>query len=198
MDLLVVLGLFLAYVVGSIPTGYLFAKFFFKIDITEHGSGNIGASNVARVLGKRWFFLIFFLDALKAYAVMYYGVSVLCGGYVLDTTLPIVYSLAAATILGNAYSLFLCFKGGKGVATIAGIFAYLLPFELSIIALMLWLGIVGITHRPFIGSLVSVICVTSVYWGLYGGTHTLFLIFVCAWLVFRHLSNLKNWFSRVS
>ena len=66
-----ILFLISAYLVGSIPTGYLFAKYFFDCDITQEGSGNIGATNIGRVLGRRkYFFLIFFLDSFKAYGLL--------------------------------------------------------------------------------------------------------------------------------
>src|SRR5271156_4362785 len=94
-----VLELFGAYLVGSFPTGYLVAKWAGIADIRNHGSGNIGATNVARKLGIHFFFIVFFIDALKAYSYLKYVQSTThCARY--------HYLIAVALLLGNICSLF--------------------------------------------------------------------------------------------
>lgn len=180
-----------AYLIGSIPTGYWFCRYFFNLDITQHGSGNIGATNVARVLGKRWFLIIFFIDALKAY-----GVLALCALLAPGIDLfgvASIYIFAGAILVGNAYSPFLGFKGGKGVATAVGIFIYLLPFQLNFLFAVLWLILLKLTQKPFIASLVAAVTTVFFYWGLFNGAHTTFLVLICLWLTFRHLPNIIMW-----
>ena len=98
----------LAYLIGAIPTGYLIARLKGVRDIRQHGSGNIGATNVSRLLGIHYFFIIFFLDAGKAFLFM----------NTIKPYFPIdyLYFFAGILLLGNTCSLFLRFRGGKGVA----------------------------------------------------------------------------------
>lgn len=108
-----------AYILGSIPTGLLIglAK---GTDPRKVGSGNIGATNIGRIFGFRWFLVVFFLDLLKGLLATGAAALVLADASptALDFTLWI--ALALAVVTGNLYSLFLGFRGGKGVATSAG------------------------------------------------------------------------------
>ena len=139
----------LAFLCGSVPFGLLIGRAK-GIDIRQHGSGNIGASNVGRVLGKRYFFLCFALDFLKGF------VPTLAGGMVLgavgresaDTRTAVVWlSIMVAAVLGHVFSPWLKFKGGKGVATglgaMMGVFpVFTIPalgvFVVWLIALAIW------------------------------------------------------------
>src|SRR3989338_8377679 len=107
---------FTAYFTGSIPFGLLIARAVKGIDLREHGSKNIGATNVFRVVGKKWGILAFFLDALKG-AVPVILSSVLIPAF-RETSWPLWFGIAA--ILGHIFSPWLSFKGGKGVATSLG------------------------------------------------------------------------------
>ena len=97
-----------AYVIGSIPTGYLIVKHFKGIDIRETGSGSTGATNVKRVMGTKWFFIVLFLDAMEV------RFNILLSWHIL----PVAVSVAV--ILGHSKSLFLGFSGGKSVASGVG------------------------------------------------------------------------------
>ncbi len=117
--LLETLACAVAYLIGSIPFGYLIAKGVAGIDIRTVGSGNIGATNVGRTLGFRFFLIVFLLDAGKGFLPTFFLprlVSQVVGHAVLDLS-PL---LALAAILGHNYPIFLRFKGGKGVATTLG------------------------------------------------------------------------------
>jgi acyl phosphate:glycerol-3-phosphate acyltransferase len=105
-----------AYLVGSIPFGLIAGKLVRGVDIREHGSRNIGATNAARVLGTRWFFVVLFLDALKGAApcVVAIPLSAYAG-------VDLVIAAAVGALLGHFFSIYLRFKGGKGVATGLGV-----------------------------------------------------------------------------
>lgn len=134
------LPLLLAYVLGSIPFGLLLAKIFCKIDPRKSGSCNIGATNVARLCGKKWGFLALFFDLSKGVFAVFV-VSFLVSTYQIE--LPYAPQLAGfAAIFGHMFPLFLGFKGGKGVATTVGVYLALspLPFLVSgaICVLIIW------------------------------------------------------------
>jgi glycerol-3-phosphate acyltransferase PlsY len=124
----------LAYAVGSIPTGLWIGKALRGIDIREHGSGNTGATNAARVLGKKIGATILFLDILKGFA----PVIVLPTLFGMNSDPALVAILiGASAVAGHCFSVFLQFSGGKGVATALGVFLAIAPWE------MLFLLVVG-------------------------------------------------------
>jgi len=110
-----------SYLAGGIPTGYLLAWRFKGIDIREHGSGNPGAANVYRVVGRTAGGLTLFVDALKGF------LPVLMARHFFPTTYWVQILCGASAIVGHVWTIFLGFRGGKGVATSAGVFLALLP-----------------------------------------------------------------------
>ncbi|MBI5243921.1 MAG: glycerol-3-phosphate acyltransferase [Elusimicrobia bacterium] len=112
------------YVSGGVPSGYLIAKRFGRIDIREHGSGNPGAANVYRVMGPAAGAATLVIDALKGFA------PVLCARLVFPKDYSMMVLCGALAIVGHIFTVFLGFRGGKGVATSAGVFAALLPLPL--------------------------------------------------------------------
>jgi glycerol-3-phosphate acyltransferase PlsY len=119
-----------SYLLGAIPTSYLVSRAFAKIDLRHHGSGNLGATNLYRVLGWKYAVPVALFDILKgAIPVLVFAPQVS------DSEL---YGLACgvAAILGHVFSLFVNFKGGKGVATAAGVMLALTPIALGIAALV--------------------------------------------------------------
>jgi acyl phosphate:glycerol-3-phosphate acyltransferase len=124
------------YLVGSIPFGVVLAKAQ-HVDIRKQGSGNIGATNVARVLGKKAGLLTMLGDVLKGFLVVF------CASQMYDK--PILIALAGLLVfLGHLYSVFLKFKGGKGVATSLGLFSYIMPWAtlgaVGVFAICLWIS----------------------------------------------------------
>lgn len=148
----IVLGA-LAYLLGSIPFGKLVARKVAHIDISKRGSGNIGATNVAREVGFRWGLLTLILDALKgAFPV---GLSLLVshvGGEAISQTGPSLVGLGA--LLGHQFSLFQGFRGGKGVATAFGVYLVLSPLA-CLMALPLFLTIVYRWDYVSLGSIAG-------------------------------------------
>jgi len=211
--MLIILPIF--YLIGSIPTGYWFAKYLFNIDVTKHGSGNIGATNVARVLGsKKYFFLIFFIDFLKAFLSLFFV------KLFFHQDLSFFIAASICLLLGNSFSVFLKFKGGKGVATTLGILAFLLSIKFFIFFIVCWAIVLFFAKRVGVASLLAIYLTTIffyLYWKLSGfvwfdrlttngwvnfsmgsNNHILlyFLIFLCLWLTFSHRNNLKSLFNK--
>lgn len=143
----------ICYLLGSIPFGYIVGKLFKKIDIRELGSGNIGATNVFRILGPSLASLVLIGDIGKGifsiYLVRYLNID----------NLLILTIAGLVVICGHDWSLFLGFKGGKGIATTFGVVFALNP-TISILALIIW-GVVLVTTRYV--SLSSIFAVISIF-----------------------------------
>jgi acyl-phosphate glycerol 3-phosphate acyltransferase len=137
---------FAAYLLGSIPVGFLLARRY-GVDIRTAGSGNIGATNVYRVLGKRLGVVVFVLDFLKG------AVPVVVAQW-LDVYPPLPVFAGLAAILGHMCPVWLNFRGGKGVATGAGVVAVLLPVPTAG-ALLVWLAFFSATRIVSLSSLVA-------------------------------------------
>lgn len=151
------LGFLAAFLVGGIPFGYLVAKARAGIDIREQGSGNIGATNVGRVLGLPYFFLVFILDFLKGalpvLAALWFQASQRDAGDTLPTSaLYLPESAALASVLGHLYPIYLRFRGGKGVATTIGALLPLAPIPL-LCGLFAWCLLVLTTRMVSLGSI---------------------------------------------
>ena len=144
------------YFIGSIPFGLLIGKLN-KIDIREHGSGNIGATNVLRTLGKKWGYICFILDFLKGQLPVIAAIQVTAqsnlGGEDYIPSIAIV-----STVLGHVFSLFLKFKGGKGIATSAGAIMAIAPYTL-IIGLTFWFIVFKMTGYVSLASILAAVAI---------------------------------------
>jgi acyl-phosphate glycerol 3-phosphate acyltransferase len=184
-----------AYLVGAIPFGYLIARGQ-GVDILHAGSGNIGATNVGRVLGRRWGILVFLLDFAKG------ALPVLAAHVVPEETgwLPDVFPVCAgvAAFLGHLYPVYLRFRGGKGVATGAGVAAMLAPGPM-LLALLAWLTVVAATRTISLASITAavVLCLQRLLAtpGPWDRSHlvvTLFCLLAAGLVVVRHHGNLRR------
>ena len=189
LNIVLVLG---AYLVGSFPTGYLVAQWAGIADIRNHGSGNIGATNVARMLGMHFFFLVFFIDAFKAYYYLKYVQRI-------SADVRYHYLIAGALLLGNIFSLFLGFRGGKGVATSVGIGIALMP-PLFLYVLGIWLAVFAITKTVGIASVVGGIALPILACYYYGIAHAYaqLSITIAVTLLVTHRENLVRFFQNFS
>jgi glycerol-3-phosphate acyltransferase PlsY len=161
-----------AYLLGSIPFGYLLVKIFRGQDIRLSGSGNIGATNVARSGAKGLGALTLFLDALKG------SVAVFCAWYLAfqddlfapGYPLPEAYRLAATAalfaVVGHMFPVWLKFKGGKGVATALGVFVVLFPKGIPF-SLLIFIVVVALTRYVSLGSILATITFPIATWLLY-------------------------------
>ncbi|MEC8677410.1 MAG: glycerol-3-phosphate 1-O-acyltransferase PlsY [Candidatus Margulisiibacteriota bacterium] len=136
----------LAYLIGAIPFSAIIATFK-GVDLRRVGSGNYGATNVYRALGLNYALFVFMLDALKGTAVVYLTMSMF--------TSPVLHVLIGFTaIFGHTFSLFLGFKGGKGVATAAGVFAILAP-KPFLITFLVVISVIYLTKIVSVGTLIG-------------------------------------------
>ena len=180
-----------AYLIGGIPFGYLLAKQY-GINVKEHGSGNIGATNVLRVLkekkpevAKKVAAMTLAFDALK-------GAVVILVAKIMGMSLETQYTIAVLAVIGHCFSPFLKFEGGKGVATTAGVMLVLLPIE-AIIGLVVWFLMAKFVKISSISSLTGILLgIASSYIihpNLFDGSHAPLIII--AWIVFyKHIPNI--------
>jgi glycerol-3-phosphate acyltransferase PlsY len=180
---------------GSCPNGYLVARAH-HIDIREHGSGNIGATNVLRVLGKRWGYAVFFLDALKGFLAVRVAFEL---GRWSGSAQPEILGIIAAVacILGHAFPVWLRFRGGKGVATSAGVLLGLMPLAVLSVFLV-WLILFKATRYVSVASMAAAIALPAFVFlylrlnALTGANLLPFSILIAAVVVWRHRSNVQR------
>ncbi|MFH1665437.1 MAG: glycerol-3-phosphate 1-O-acyltransferase PlsY [Candidatus Omnitrophota bacterium] len=185
----------LAYLMGSIPTAYIFGKVLRGIDIREHGSGNAGATNVFRVIGLVPGIIVLVLDLLKG-AVSVTVLPAVLGRIIPDngvSSYGYAYILpGVAAIAGHIWTVFLRFKGGKGVATAAGVMAGLAP-GILLICLIIW-GIV-LTIWGYV-SLASIAAAVALPFFALAMGKSLDFILLCAVIclvgIYSHRSNIKR------
>jgi glycerol-3-phosphate acyltransferase PlsY len=153
------LTLALAYLIGSIPFGYILVRLFLHQDIRAVGSGNIGATNVARSGKKGLALLTLALDALKGYAVVYLA-TLIARHYLADTARWPTLAVTAAVVgvLANIFPVWLRFKGGKGIATALGVFLALVPWT-ALSALGFFIIIVALTRYVSLGSILAALSI---------------------------------------
>ena len=182
------LGLAIAFVCGSIPSAYIAGKLN-GVDLREHGSGNLGATNVVRVLGPRIGAAVFAIDVLKGFLPVYFLPS-LAG-----TLRPGAWALAfgVAAIAGHVKPIFLLGRGGgKGVATAAGVFAALAPLP-SLITFALWLAVFLATRYVSMASLAGTVALPlSILFVYRDGTSPVFVAscLIALFVVWTHRANI--------
>ena len=192
--MMIVLMLILSYLIGAIPNGYVIGKLFFKKDIRQFGSGNTGATNSFRVLGKPTGFIVTFLDIFKGFITVFFPVwfPVHANGPI-STFFTHGLIVGIFAILGHVYPIYLKFKGGKAVATSAGVVLGVNPILLLILAIIFF-GILYLTKYVSLSSIVAaiscVICSLIIHDYILFGMSA----FVSIILIFRHRSNIVRIF----
>ena len=160
--ILSIVGIVLAYLLGAIPFGYIIAKYWAKIDIRKEGSGNIGATNALRIMGKKAGVTVLILDLLKGtLAVMLIG-RLFYEGAAGSNQLAYVYIIAIAAICGHIWTIFLSFKGGKGVSTALGVLIGLSSYDVKfglilLLLLCVWFLVVYYSKYVSLGSIIAAI-----------------------------------------
>lgn len=187
----------LSYLFGSFPMGY-FAGRIAGIDVRSVGSGNIGATNVLRVLGKPWGYTVFFVDAFKGFAAVRVAFF-LAERFPFAHTYSVYFAILAAVmcVIGHAFPIWLRFKGGKGVATSAGaIFGLMWPA--AVIVFLVWVVVFEITRYVSLASLVAasalpVTVALLIHWGIIQGLALLcFSVLLTILVLWRHRSNFSR------
>lgn len=189
-----------AYLVGSIPFGLIFGFLIKGVDIRQHGSRNIGATNAARVIGFKWFPVVLLLDALK-------GAGPCLAAMLLSPTgLDLALFAAMGALLGHFYSCYIGFKGGKGVATGLGVVMILtLPPDSwvpvpALLALGVFAVVLAVTRMVSVSSVLAALSIPALYYAWIGEPalqeplmwRLLFLTFVSLFVVVKHRANLKR------
>ena len=183
MEYLLVIG---SYFIGSIPFGLVLGKVA-GIDVRESGSGNIGATNVARLVGKKLGGLTLICDALKAILPMLIARRALSPGANLELWVALC---GGAAFLGHLYPLYLKFRGGKGVATGLGIFLYLAPMA-ALIDLLIFVGVVYNWGYVSLGSLTAALLMPGLVWLMSGSVSNSLLAFGIGVLIWvKHRDNI--------
>ncbi len=185
-----------SYLVGSIPFGYLAGRIE-GIDIRKFGSGNIGATNAVRVLGKKYGYPVFALDFLKGFGAVWISMLMAMGPPP-QWNSPEIVGIAAAIscVLGHSYPLWLKFKGGKGVATSAGALFALAPIG-AFIGIAIWLATFWITRYVSLASVTAAVALPIVILAIRWRNENAKAIFcfstcVAAIVIWRHRSNLSR------
>lgn len=188
-----------AYLIAGIPFGYLLAKKFAGVDIKNEGSGNIGATNVLRVvkeknalLAKKLGATTLFLDAIK-------GMIVILIAKLLGAPESVLWTIAVLAVAGHCFSAFLFFEGGKGVATGFGVLLVMMPIP-ALIAIAVWLGAAKGLKISSLSSLIGLIAFIIASYLMYPkvpgiGSHA--PIWIIAFIIFyKHIPNLVRLFKK--
>lgn len=173
-----------SYLMGSIPFGVLISKKE-DITITEHGSRNIGATNVYRTVGKRAGLLTLFGDFVK-------GLLPVLIAFLLTKSVIITGIAGILAVFGHMFSLFLKFKGGKGVATSLGVFIGMMPYA-ALSSIAVWLILCYITRYVSLASVVASLSI-PLFAGLFDAPkfYIIASALIAAFIVFKHKENLKR------
>jgi len=191
------LAAIVGYLLGSCPNGLLVSKSH-GIDVRNFGSGNIGATNVLRVLGRKWGYLVFALDSLKGLLSVLFAYWIsrrLLLDHASETLAAIIAGVAC--ILGHSFPVWLRFKGGKGVATSAGVLLGLMPWAV-VSVFIVWLLLFKTTRYvslASIGAAVALPVLVMAYLHFRPEAEMSLLIFslvIAAVVVWRHRSNIRR------
>ena len=182
----------LAYLIVSIPTGYIIVKLKTGQDIRQVGSGSTGATNVKRVLGKKWFFIVMLLDALKGALPVLISKYFLSAGMLLDPYGIYAVACAVFVIVGHSKPVFLGFKGGKSVASGVGTILALSPLAGLIIALI-WGAVTYISRYVSLGSIVALVLSPFIMYFLNApAAYVAYCALAAVYIVYLHRENIKR------
>ncbi|MDE5051872.1 glycerol-3-phosphate 1-O-acyltransferase PlsY [Niallia taxi] len=188
--MIIAILIILAYLIGSIPSGLIIGKAFYKIDIREHGSGNLGGTNSFRILGKKAGFVVTFSDILKGTLATCLPLLLSLFTDIQVNVSPLIFGVVA--VIGHMYPIFAGFKGGKAVATSAGILLGHEPLMFLIIMVVFFLSL-------YLSKYVSL---SSMIAGFAGLVYSIILwddklliailAILTIFVVYRHRANIKR------
>lgn len=180
----IILVLILAYLLGSIPSGLIIGKVFYKTDIREHGSGNLGGTNTFRTLGVKAGLAVTIADILKG--TLAASLPVLFG---LDEINPLLAGVFA--VIGHTYPIFAGFRGGKAVATSGGVLLFCAPLMFLTIFVVFFASLY-ITKYVSLSSMLAGIC--AVIYAVIDGDIPLLIAvtLLASFVIYRHRANIKR------
>ncbi len=190
MELLeIILTILAAYLIGSIPTGYIIVKAFTGQDIRTIGSGSTGATNVKRVMGKKWFFITLLLDAFKG-ALPVILAKIFTTTFAGIGLLPVL--AAIAVILGHSKSIFLKFTGGKSVASGVGTILAL-NWQAGLIIAVIWSIITYLSKYVSLGSIIALAISPFLMYFLDGHiAYAVYCALAAIYVIWLHRSNIQR------
>lgn len=178
-----------AYIIGSIPTGYIIVKAFTGQDIRTIGSGSTGATNVKRVMGKKWFFITLLLDAFKG-ALPVVLAALFAKTFTGIGLLPVL--AAVAVILGHSKSVFLKFTGGKSVASGVGTILAL-NWQVGLIIALIWSVVTFCTRYVSVGSIVALAISPFLMWAFKApAAYIAYCALGALYIIWLHRSNIQR------
>ena len=177
--------IFIAYLVGSIPFGLLISQAVGRVDIRQHGSGNIGTANVLRIMGKRAAALTLIGDLIK-------GLLPVLAARLLGGSELLLAGVGMAAVVGHNWSIYLRFTGGKGVATSFGALLAMTPLP-ALFGLLVWLAVLLVSRYTSLAALAASVCVPPLIFFSSGfGPYFLFSILAALLIFVRHQDNIKR------
>ena len=187
--LYIILFAICAYLIGSIPTGYIIVKTFTGEDIRTIGSGSTGATNVKRVMGKKWFFITLLLDALKG-ALPVVLTAIFAKTFTAIGLLPVLASVAV--ILGHSKSIFLNFTGGKSVASGVGTILAL-NWQVGLIIAGIWGTVTFFTRYVSVGSIIALALSPLIMWSFKAPiAYTGYCALGAIYIIWLHRANIQR------
>jgi acyl phosphate:glycerol-3-phosphate acyltransferase len=187
-----------SYLIGAIPMGYIVARAWRGIDIRDYGSGNIGATNVLRVLGRGPFIVVLIADALKGY------IPTLATWYIFQdegtqTAHALQVAAGIAAVIGHDFPVYIRFRGGRGVATSFGVYAALaMPLAVGLVAVGIfivlavrYMSVMSLVTVP-LGALVLLVLAVVPGGDVYTWTKVIFGVFATAIVFLTHIPNIKR------
>lgn len=185
MSFTFLIGALTSYLLGSIPSGLWVGQYFFQTDIRQHGSGNLGSTNAFRVLGKKAGSIVLFFDIFKGSLAMILAMTVF---HIQDWSPLWVASFA---VIGHTFPIFASFKGGKAVATFAGMILAYQPI-LLLYGLVIFLVLLVITRMVSLTAMVTISAGVLLSLLFNDWTLTMFALVIDLFIIYRHRTNIQR------
>ena len=185
MSFTFIIGALVAYLLGSIPSGLWIGQYFFQKDIRQFGSGNLGSTNAFRVLGTKAGSVVLFCDVFKGFLAMILAMTV----FKQESLSPLW--IASFAVIGHTFPLFASFKGGKAVATFAGMILAYQPL-LLLYGLIIFLALLAITRMVSLTAMVTITAGVLLSLLFNDWTLTAFALAIDIFIIYRHRSNIQR------
>ncbi|MFT4032023.1 MAG: glycerol-3-phosphate 1-O-acyltransferase PlsY [Siphonobacter sp.] len=194
MSLSVLLAGLLAYLLGSVPTSVWYGQAFFGIDVREHGSGNAGATNTFRTLGKRAGTIVLLIDVLKGWLAANLALILFyLGDITMDERVPMKLAFGIIAVIGHLFPVFANFKGGKGVATLLGMILSIHP-EAAGVCIAVFVLVMLTSRYVSLSSMIAALAFPlMMVFKLFGPESTILIVFgflLFGLIVFTHQKNI--------